>query len=151
MVKNLAQIFLSLLIAWIISYGIVFAQPFCCGTISDRCISASKRIKTDATLSIKCRASVSHNRVGTQPSIITSELSPKKVNANSSCCENEPCNGFNLTTCYYSPSLQGPILQVKELGSFHVSTGFQNTLTRESLSIRLQPASIYILNRTIIR
>ena len=151
MVKNLAQIFLALLIAWIISYGIVFAQPFCCGIISDRCISVSKRIKTDATLSIKCRASVSHNRGVTQPSTITSELSPKKVKAKSSCCETEPCDGFNLTPCYNYSSLQGPILQVKELGSFYVSTGFQNTLTRESLSIRLQPASIYILNRTIIR
>lgn len=151
MVKNLAQIFLVLLISWIISYGIVFAQPFCCGTISDRCISTFKRIKTDATLSIKCRSSVSHNRVGTQPSIITSELSLNKVNAKSSCCENEACDGFNLTTCYNSPSVQSPILQVKELGLFHVSTGLQNTLTRDSQSIRLQPASIYILNRTIIR
>ena len=151
MVKNLAQIFLVLLISWIISYGIVFAQPFCCGTISDRCISTFKRIKTDATLSIKCRSSVSHNRVGTQSSIITSELSPNKVKAKSICCENEPCDGISLTTCYNSSSPQGPILQVKELGSFHVTTGLQNNLTQESLSIQLQPTSIYILNRTIIR
>ena len=150
MVKYLAQIISALVISWIISYGIVFAQPFCCGTIPDRCISAFNRIKTDAKLSIICRASVSHNRGGTQPWVIASELSVNNVNAKSSCCENERCDGFDLTTCYNSSSLQGPILQVKEFGSFQVTNGLQNTVNKESKSIPLHPTSIYILNRSII-
>ena len=150
MVKNLTQVCIALLLTWIISYGGVFAQQLCCGTISDRCISVFNRINTDATLRIKCRASESHNRGRIQPCIISSELSPNKVNAKSSCCENEPCDRFNLTTCYNNSSPQAPVLRVKEFGSFHETNSPLNSLNQKSLPIPPHPASIYILTRSII-
>jgi hypothetical protein len=150
MVKNLAKLLLALLISWIISFGIVFAQPLCCRTISDSCISASNRIQTDAALNIKCRSSVSHNRGATQLWIIVSELSPNNVSAKSSCCENEPCDGFDLTLCYNNSSQQGSVLRVKDFDSFHATNGLQNTLNQKSQSIPLHPTSIYILTRSII-
>jgi hypothetical protein len=72
------------------------------------------------------------------------------VGAKSSCCENEPCGVFNLTSCYNTSSQQCPIAQDKEFGSFHVANGLQNTLNLESQLIPLHPTSIYILTKSII-
>ena len=150
MVKNLAQITMGLLISCIISYGFVIAHPLCSGTISDRCKSTLNKIKTDATPSIKCRASVSHNCERTQPSIIISKLSPNKVNAKTSCCEYEPCDGFHLTTCNNYSSQQPSIFRALEYDSFRKKKALKNSLNQQSPSIPRHPTSIYILTRTII-
>lgn len=145
-----AQLTLALLISWIVTYGIVFAQPLCCLAITDRCIPAFNRIQTDAALSVKCRASLSCRRNLTQPWIAESEILPKDVDAKSNCCENEPCGVFNLTACYNTSSQRCPIAQNKEFGSLHVANGLQNTLDIESQLIPLHPTSIYILTKSII-
>jgi hypothetical protein len=148
--KNSAQIILTLLIFWLVSYGIVFSQSFCCSAISDNCIPAFNRIQTDTTLSVKCKASLSHTRSLTLLGTAESKILPKDVDAKSTCCESEPCDGFDLTTCYNNSSQQGSILRVKEFSSFHVTNGLQNTLNQKSQSIPPHPTSIYILTRSII-
>ena len=145
-----AQLTLAFFISWIVTYGIVFAQPLCCGAFADRCIPAFNRIQADATLSIKCSASLSDRRHPRLPWTAESEILPKDDDAESSCCENEPCGGVGLNTCYYTTSQQCPIAQVKEFCSFHVTNGLQSTLKVESQLILLYPTSIYILTKSII-
>jgi len=148
--KKPAQLILVLLISWIVTYGIVFAQPLCCGTITDSCIPAFSRIQFDATLNIKYRTSLSHRRSPKLPAIAVSNILPKDVDAKSSCCENEPCDGVCITTCYKSSAQQRHILQVKKVGSFHATYGLQNILNQKSQSMPLQLTSIYILTKSII-
>ena len=150
MYRKPAQLTLALIISWIVTYGIVFAKPLCCGATADRCIPAFNRIQVDATLITKCSASLSHRYNLTPPWTAASEILPKDANAGPSCCENDPCGGFNLTAWYYTPSQLCPIAQVKEFGSFHVANGLQNTLNIESQSVLLHPTSIYILTKSII-
>ena len=148
--KNPAQVIFGLLISWLVTYGIVFAQPLCCGAITDKCIPAFNRVQIDETLGIKCKASLSHRRNLTQLWIAASEMLPKDVDAKSGCCENEPCVGFNLTFYNHSSTQQCPILQVKKIDSFHATFGLQNLLNLKSQSIPLPTTSIYILTKSII-
>lgn len=148
--KISAQIIFGLLISWIVTCGVVLAQPLCCVTITDSCIPTFNRIQGDATLNAKCKQSQLHRRSPDLPGIAVSEILPKDVNAQSSCCENLPCDGLSLTTRYNTPSQHYPILKVRKVGSFYSTYGLQKFLGPKFQSVPLQPTSIYILTQSII-
>ena len=148
--KKPAQLTLALLISWIVTYGMVFAQPLCCGTVTDSCIPAFNSTQFDADHSIKCRASLSHRCNPPVPAIVSSEILLADFDTDSNCCEKKPCDGFNQTKCFNSSSQQSPNLPVKKFGLVDAIDGFQNTLTQKSLSIPLRLIPIYILTKTII-
>ena len=150
MYKIPTQLTLVLLILWIGAYGIVFAQPLCCGAFTNRCIPAFNRIQIDLTLSVICRASLSHRRNLTQQSIVASEILPTNFDADSSCCEIEPCDGFNQITCFNSSSQQFPSLLFKKVGSVHSICGFQNALNQKTKTAPHHLTSIYILTKSIV-
>lgn len=148
--KNPSQLILALFISWIVTYGTVFAQPLCCGTITDSCRPVFSRFQFDETHSINCNTSTSLRRNPKLPAIAVSERLPKNVDAKSSCCANDPCDGFNLTAGYNKPLQHCPILQVKKVGSFYSTSGLQDLLNQQFQSVPLHPTSIYILTKSII-
>ena len=150
MYKKPAQLTLALIISWIVTFGIVFAQPLCCGTIIDRCLPAFKRTHIDDAHSIKCRASLSQRRNSQLYAIGSPVILQADYDDDVTCCEKQPCDGFNQTKCLNSSSQQSPNLPVKKFGLVDAIDGFQNTLTQKSLSIPLRLIPIYILTKTII-
>lgn len=150
MYKKPAQLTLALLISWIVSFGIVFAQPLCCGTIIDRCFPAFKRTHIADALSIKCGASLSQRRNSQLHAIGSPVILQADYDDDVTCCEKQPCDGFNQTTCFNSSPAQNSILPVTRVGLVGANNGFQNALNLKSQSIPLRLTPIYILTKSIV-
>jgi hypothetical protein len=148
--KKPAQLTLALLISWIVTYGIVFAQPLCCGTTIDRCLPAIKRTQTAPPLSIKCRAPLSQRRNPQLYAIGSPAILQPDFDDDVTCCKKESCDGINQTTYFNSSPAQNSILPVTRVGLVGAKNGFQNALNLKSQSRPLRLTSIYILTKSIV-
>lgn len=149
--KKTAQIGLALLISWIVSYGIVFAQPLCCGIIIDSCIPALKKTHLDATLKTKCGESLSHRPSLHLHAVVSPELLLADFGTDPNCCEKEMCAVFNQTVYSNTSSSKYPKLLAKWGNLIDFDSGFQNPLFQKTQSIPLRLTSIYILTKSMIR
>ena len=150
MYKKPAQLTLALLISWIVTYGIVFAQPLFCGTIIDRCLPAFKRTQIDAALSIKCRASLSQRGNSQLYAIGSPVILQADYDDDVTCCEKKPCDGYNQTACFNSSPAQNSLFPVTRVGLVCANNGFQNALNVKSQSMPFRLKSIYILTKSIV-
>lgn len=148
--KKPAQLTLTLIISGIMTFGIVFAQPLCWGTIIDCCLPAFIKTQSDNELSIKCSASLSNRRNTQLHAMVTPVILHTCYNGNVTCCENEPCDGFIKTNCFNSSPPQNPKLPVKKVGFVYANSCFNINLNKKSQPIPLHLTSIYILTKSII-
>ena len=140
----------AMLLAWILVYGMAFADPGCCDTIVNICLPVYKKTPARQASDNSRTAAQPFNGSGQQESYNCDFNYQSDYSAGNTCCETDCCD-FNQEASepilVYNQNLH-PLEKCQNC--FDDANSGQAAIKSKNLTDALRTVSIYILTKSII-
>jgi hypothetical protein len=147
-INKFASTSIVFLVAWVVAYGTVHAQPVCCTAIIDRSQPASKGIVGRALFSLPCTPT--HRFNVPQLNGYSSAETSIQYDTGVACCETNACDDSNQAVFVVPLSHRPPSWIDTTPGYVYTASDQTNPFATLRTTIPLQTIPIYILKSTYL-